>query len=176
MRRVVIGAAMGLLLLLLAAPVAAGGWAVVTLDALPRDVRAGQPFTIGFMVRQHGQTPNSDVAPVVMARLPGETVETLRVDARQQGQVGHFVADLTFPRAGDWEWQIMPEPYGETRLGTLTVLPAIAVASAPQAETVQAPAFGAVQLLGMLLLIAAAVVFVLARRNATRPQPIAESQ
>src|SRR5215216_2076328 len=49
-------------LLALAAPALAGGWAVLTLDALPREVRAGAAIQLGFMVRQHGKTPtNTDL-------------------------------------------------------------------------------------------------------------------
>src|SRR6185295_2134730 len=54
-------------LLALAAPVFAGGWSVVTLDTLPREVRAGQTLHLGFMVRQHGIEPNSQVSPTLTA-------------------------------------------------------------------------------------------------------------
>ena len=44
-----------LLALLFVVPSAlAGGWAVVTLDQLPAEVRQGQSLRLGFMVRQHG--------------------------------------------------------------------------------------------------------------------------
>jgi hypothetical protein len=64
-------------MLALAAPALAGGWAVVTLDSLPREVRAGQSFQLGFVVRQHGITPtNQDLdgkplKPVLTARKQG---------------------------------------------------------------------------------------------------------
>jgi plastocyanin len=44
------------------------------------------------------------------------------VTGRQEGAEGHFVAEMTFPLAGDWKWMIHPEPYGETSFETLTVL------------------------------------------------------
>jgi len=61
-------------LLALAAPALAGGWAVITLDSLPKEVRAGQPLHLGFVIRQHGRTPvNTDwdghaLKPVLTAR------------------------------------------------------------------------------------------------------------
>ena len=51
-----------LALLALAIPALAGGWAVLTLDSLPREVRAGAGIQLGFVVRQHGKTPtNTDL-------------------------------------------------------------------------------------------------------------------
>ena len=126
-------------MLALAAPALAGGWAVVTLDSLPRQVRAGQSFQLGFVVRQHGITPtNQDLngkplKPVLTARKQGAATssrgsgtlvmiaarasvqakgeETIRVEARQEGAVGHYVADVTFPNDGVWEWQIEVPTY-----------------------------------------------------------------
>jgi hypothetical protein len=166
------------MLLALAAPALAGGWAVLTLDSLPREVRAGQSFQLGFMVRQHGETPtNKDlngkplkpvltahkqaaasirsggalllVAAPAPAAAKGE--ETIRVEARQEGAVGHFVADVTFPSGGVWEWQIaLPTYYVQNPsngqegnaaiFAPLTVLPAAAPAQAPAAAPVAQPA------------------------------------
>ena len=39
-----------MLALVLAIPVLAGGWAVITLDELPTNVAAGEPVKIGFTV------------------------------------------------------------------------------------------------------------------------------
>jgi len=56
-QRTVFSIALALVAMLaLAAPVFAGGWTVVTLDTLPREVRTGQALHLGFMVRQHGPT------------------------------------------------------------------------------------------------------------------------
>ena len=35
----------------------AGGWAVTTFDQLPPEFHAGQPYVLGYTIRQHGQTP-----------------------------------------------------------------------------------------------------------------------
>ncbi|HJZ46244.1 MAG TPA: hypothetical protein VKE41_03725 [Roseiflexaceae bacterium] len=168
----------GLALLALAAPALAGGWAVVTLDALPREVHAGQSFQIGFMVRQHGKTPtNQDLEgkplkPIVTAikqagaaAAPANGDASIRAEARQEGPTGHYVVDLTFPSDGVWEWQIaLPTYYVQESpsggnaaiLAPLTVLPA--AVAAPTAE----PGAGAFIGLSPALLRWAGVVVLLA--------------
>jgi hypothetical protein len=105
----------------LSAPTLAGGYAVVRLDEPPGEVLVNTPWRFGFMVLQHDITPNSDVTPVVHA-LHKVTGDEVTATGRQEGNVGHFVAELTFPRAGDWKWAIEPQPFAETSFETLTVL------------------------------------------------------
>jgi plastocyanin len=105
----------------LSAPALAGGYAVVRLDEPPGDVLVATPWRFGFMILQHDISPNSDVTPVVRA-LHKETGEEVTATGRQEGAVGHFVVEVTFPRAGEWKWSIEPLPYAETSFETLTVL------------------------------------------------------
>jgi plastocyanin len=107
-------------LLTLAPPVAAGGWATVYLDAPPGDVSAGVPLHLSFMVMQHGVTP-IDLDHVYLTARHRETAETIGADARQSGPTGHYLVDVTFPRAGEWKWEITPEPFAATSFETLTV-------------------------------------------------------
>ena len=93
-----------LLSLALAMPVAAGGWAVITLDELPVDVVAGEPLTVGFTVLQHGHAPMDGLDPTVTARLDKDA--QFVVNAEPSGKPGHYTATLTFPGAGDWSWSI----------------------------------------------------------------------
>ncbi|HJT91480.1 MAG TPA: plastocyanin/azurin family copper-binding protein [Mycobacterium sp.] len=109
------------LLALLSAPVLAGGWAVVRLDEPPGEVVAGTPWRFGFMVLQHDVTPTSDVSPVVRA-YEQATGEEVTFAAEQEGPEGHFVVEVTFPRAGDWKWEIVPDPFNETTFETLSVV------------------------------------------------------
>lgn len=90
-------------MLLLATPALAGGWAVIILDELPGKIVAGGPLEIGFTVRQHGVAPMDGLAPTVSARQSGASVSE---QAKAQGETGHYVATLTFPRGGKWEWSI----------------------------------------------------------------------
>ena len=93
-----------LLSLILAVPAFAGGWAIITLDDVPTNVVAGQSLTVGFRVLQHGQTPVEGLSPTVRASLYEET--KFVVDATPEGKPGHYIATLTFPKEGEWEWSI----------------------------------------------------------------------
>lgn len=134
-----------LLALLGVAPALAGGWAVVTLDGVPQGIQAGQRLSLGFMVRQHGVTPidtpygagGPPLAPILTARNAA-TGEAMRAEGRKEGPLGHFVVDFVAPAAGSWTWQIEPQPFAATDLGTLTVLPAGAP-PAPVSEPVVGP-------------------------------------
>jgi plastocyanin len=121
LRRAIAGILLIGTLIALSAPALAGGYAVVRLDEPPGDVLVATPWRFGFMVLQHDVTPNSDVTPVVHA-LHKETGEEVTATGQQEGGVGHFVAEITFPRAGEWKWSIEPLPYAETSFETLTVL------------------------------------------------------
>ena len=87
-----------------AIPVFAGGWAVITLDELPAGVVAGEPYTIGFTVLQHGKTPMTGLYPIITARISND--EVLTFSAEPEGKPGHYTAALTFPKDGEWEWSI----------------------------------------------------------------------
>jgi mono/diheme cytochrome c family protein len=88
----------------LAIPVLAGGWAVITLDELPTNVVAGDSFTVGFTVLQHGKTPLTDLDPTIIAKSSSN--EKFIVLAKPEGKPGHYAASLTFPSEGNWEWSI----------------------------------------------------------------------
>jgi hypothetical protein len=102
-RHISIGLAL-LLSLAFSIPVVAGGWAVITLDELPSNIVAGEPLRIGFTVLQHGRTPMTNLEPTVTAGLALD--EKLVVYAEPEGKSGHYVATLTFPKGGEWEWSI----------------------------------------------------------------------
>ncbi len=147
---------------------AAGGWAIATLDELPGEVRAGESVSLGFMVRQHGNTPTNEVDPYVQANNP-ESGESVRANAVQEGEVGHFVVEIVFPAAGTWEWSIVPAPFEGTQLEPLRVLPASL--TQPAASPEQTVAFDANSLLrwsGIALLLGAGALAALRQRNSRR--------
>ena len=166
-----IGLLLLLVLLLATAPAAlAGGWAIITLDAPPGEIRAGQPWTVGFTVLQHGQSPvhrlddATPIEPLLVARNldAGRRVE---VPATPGGEVGHFTAEVTFPVEGEWTWTILPNPLaGETAFEPLNVLPAApqtatnAAAPQPTAAPALSPADGlrwaAVAVAGLAVVVA----------------------
>jgi plastocyanin len=109
-------------LLLMAAPAAAGGWATVELDEPVVRVPVGQAITIGFTVLQHGEHPVADATPYLTA-THRQTGEELRADGRADGEIGHYVVEVTFPRTGEWKWRIFPEPFPQpTSFPTVTAL------------------------------------------------------
>jgi hypothetical protein len=160
-------------LLALAAPAQAGGWAVVTLDGLPSDLRAGQSVSLGFMVRQHGDKPVDvhaweDGMPVFTATSV-DTGETLRIEARKEGELGHYVVDVAFPGAGTWDVEIKPGWFAATKLGTFTVLPAASATSTVSAWTMQAATLRVVG--GALVLAALGLLFIHSRGKAAQRVP-----
>ena len=95
------------LVLLVAAPALAGGWAEIVADARttePPPVE-GQPIELGFTVLQHGETPAGWETPTVTF-TEAATGETFQVTATSSGADGHFVAMATMPRAGFWTWTV----------------------------------------------------------------------
>ena len=94
------------LLLTLAVPVIAGGWAEIVADAQTSEPPVeGQPFDVGFVVLQHGVTP----APWETATVHftnASTGETIDVAATNDRSDGHFVVRATLPQAGYWSWQV----------------------------------------------------------------------
>ena len=105
------GMAVLALLALLTSVAQAGGWAVITLDELPTQLMAGQPVTIGFTVRQHGKTLRDDLTPIVrFDRLDARGSFT--VTAERAGAGGHYVAQVTFPTQGRWNWKVDIEQFG----------------------------------------------------------------
>lgn len=123
-------------LLALAAPALAGGWVVVTLDALPGEVRAGETVPLSFVARQHGQTPADFLEPTLVARNV-DTGETVRATAGKAAEPGRYAASLTLPSDGQWTVTITAAPFDQEARVDLTVLPAVADASAaPTADLV----------------------------------------
>ena len=170
-------------LLLLATPALAGGWAIISLDAVPTEVHAGETLHLGFTVLQHGVTPvhcclgADPIEPVLSATNP-ETGESLEIKAlKDEGKVGHFTVDVTFPSPGAWEWQIQPYPFQlEGQLDPLTVLPAVAAQPEPAAASSQrvAPANtrGLLAAGGAILIVSAAGLVMFRRRAVQKPVPI----
>jgi len=95
------------LLLTMAAPVLAGGWAEIVADAQTTETPPveGQPVDVGFVVLQHGVT----AAPWETATVQftnASTGETIDVVATNDRPDGHFAATATLPTAGFWSWQV----------------------------------------------------------------------
>ncbi|CAN5626976.1 hypothetical protein BH24ACT5_BH24ACT5_19430 [soil metagenome] len=102
-----------------AAPVAAGAWAVVSLDEMP-DLRAGQAVEIGFTVRRHGVTlENSEEFGEMTVVLAGPS-GSQRFEVEQEGSLGHHVAIIEVPDAGEYSWKVTG-PFMDVELGRVAV-------------------------------------------------------
>ena len=82
----------------------AGGWATVELGEMPSGLVAGEPWRVELIVKQHGVTPMTDVTPSVEISNGAGVVRTF--PARPTKQVGHYIAEVTFPAAGDWKTRL----------------------------------------------------------------------
>ena len=132
LRRSILSLALALAAILaLAMPALAGG-VVVTLDSTPTDVQAGAPFTVGFMIisAHEGHLPITDGKPIILA-TNAATKERVTANAKAEGEPGHYVATLTLPSAGKWEWSI--HPWGELNYPTAVLSPIEVRAAAAQA-------------------------------------------
>jgi hypothetical protein len=113
--------------------------AVSKLDPLPPGgLHAGQMIPVGFTILMDGVEPyKADVAEIVVRNGTGKV---LSYPATPQGPAGHYVANVYFPAAGSYTWQVTQgtffAPYD---LGTITVL-APAAASEAQPASTNAPA------------------------------------
>ena len=94
-----------LMLLAVALPGAAtaGGWATVQLSSLPAGTKAGDTWKAELLVLQHGRTPLENVSPVVRIRNGDVTREFV---ATATEEAGRYAAEVTFPSAGTWQWEI----------------------------------------------------------------------
>src|SRR5688572_27411711 len=119
-----------LLALMFTIPAFAGGWATLTLDEYPTDVVAGESFQIGFTILQHGVTPVTGITPIISGTLTGAK-ESISVMAAEEGENGHYVASLNFPKGGEESWKI--DSFG------MQVMPSLSVAEPSVAQTDPSP-------------------------------------
>ena len=105
-RRLAATIAAAALLLALAAPAFAGGWAEIVADARTIEPPVeGKPIEVGFKVLQHGETPASwETATVRFTNT--STGKTMDVVATNDREDGHFTATAMLPEAGYWSWQV----------------------------------------------------------------------
>ena len=149
--------------LALSSPALAGGWAVTTLDSVPDGFDAGQTYSIGYTIRQHGITP-VDLASTGIRITSADSGKQITFEGRKDGAVGHYVARVSFPAAGGWKWEALQDWFGPQPLGQVEVAPAgIAMApdARPAAAAVSAPrsqAPSALLIAGLLLTLAGVAV------------------
>ena len=102
MKRLLLGLAVAGLLL----PAAAlgGGFATVQLSSLPAGTVAGGTWTPTLTILQHGMTPLDGLQPAV--RITDGAGKTSTFAAKPAGAPGTYVAEVAFPAAGTWRYEI----------------------------------------------------------------------
>lgn len=101
MRRLTLGAAGLAALVVTAAAVGFGGWAVVSVENPPEYLVAGRATEIRFVVKQHAVSLLKDLSPTVVARSG-----MVKVEARAARAGDGYRAELTVPKAGEWRVEI----------------------------------------------------------------------
>jgi hypothetical protein len=64
--------------------------------------------------------------------------KSFTVTAKPEGKIGHYVATLTFPQPGDWEWSIEAFPFPQP-MPILTVLATAPAAAEPITQSPKWP-------------------------------------
>lgn len=120
-RRLLVSCLMaGAMLVGLAGSALAGGWATTTVDEVPGEVVTGETYSIGYTILQHGQPPAA-VDETMIRIESADSGETLTFPGTPTGQEGHYVAEVAFPNAGEWQWEVEQGMFGTQSLGTVTV-------------------------------------------------------
>jgi hypothetical protein len=153
---------------LLAGAALAGG-VVVSLDAAPPDLAPGTPFTVGFTILSaHDGSSQNGMEPIITL-TNAATGEKVVVTARAEGEAGHYVAGITLPSAGQWDWEIQPlgkyaENYPASVMVPIQALEAAASVPANGGAAAPAPAMGKIttQTVSLLLLAGSALALLAA--------------
>jgi hypothetical protein len=131
---------------LLAAPAWAGGWAVTALDPLPRQLKAGHTYTVGYWVLQHGSHPyQGDLGPTGLKLVDdrGRAVAFQGVALREPA---HYAAAIAIPHAGRWKLYGQQGIFADYyQVGTLTVPGGLAVLRPPTPRPVHDAHWGAIR-------------------------------
>jgi hypothetical protein len=111
----------GLVLAALAVPAssAAGGWATAGVAPPPDDMGPGQTWDARITVLQHGnpETPLMGVVPTLTIKN-GSSSKTFKAAATDEP--GVYVAQVVFPRTGEWSYSVYDgfTQYGGARTHT----------------------------------------------------------
>jgi hypothetical protein len=161
-----------LVALALPAAASAGGFATVGLSSLPDGTAPGKPWHVTLTILQHGRTPLPNLQPSVTVRsADGKTTRTFA--ARPAREAGLYTADVVFPRAGTWRYEVndafsQVHQFAPVAIGRSVAVTAPAErASRDSGGANVAAVLAAAALAGMLTALLAAAL--MRRRPATAP-------
>ncbi len=96
-----------------AVPAVMGGWAVLTMHELPTSLTVGQPTTLTFTMRQHGEVLMAGRAPVVTVRSgPGLLGARQEIAAERARERGVYRVTFTPSEPGDARVTVDADFYG----------------------------------------------------------------
>jgi mono/diheme cytochrome c family protein len=108
-----------------------GGWATITVENLPDQLIAGEPYNLTFSIRQHGHDLLADLNPYVELKSKGG--ET-RARAVATNKAGYYTATINVPEPGNWSANI-ESSFGRSNL---KLMPIAAVTSGARAVSYSA--------------------------------------
>jgi hypothetical protein len=147
-RRIVIGLATAAIVLLTTATTAwAGGWAIVSFDTTPGEFVVGETQRIGYTVLQHGRFPVDIEGTEIRVHGPSGDLQVFR--GVRQEQPGRYVAEVTFPAGGAYEWEVTLGPFAAQSLGVIEVGEAPAVVAGPGAVAILRSVLPVLTLIGL---------------------------
>lgn len=112
-------------------PVAAGGWAVTYLDPLPEHMQAGQAYTVGYWVLQHGSHPSMIPLTETGLRFTSPGGEEKYYRGMPLREVSHFAVAIRVPHDGNWAVEAVQQPFAPYKVGELAVPGTITLFSIP---------------------------------------------
>jgi len=165
-RRIVTTAFAALALLAFSVPALAKEGAVTKFDSLPTDWHVGQTYTLGYTIKMDGIEPyKADRTEIVANTLDGKT--SVAFPGVADGATGHYVAKVSFPSAGTWQWKVTQGSFfAPFDLGAITVLPAVATAGSSAPSSPASDPFAAA--LPVAGAAAVAIALILARSQRRR--------
>jgi hypothetical protein len=178
-RRSLLPIPLALLLAVVAAPPAlGGGFATAGLSSTPDGVAPGEPWKVEITVLQHGRTPLDGLTPMVRIRSGDKSGEFA---AKPTGRPGVYRAEVVFPAAGRWHYEVLdgfineaPHTFPAVEIGNGAGAPAATRASPSSTRVTESAGGIAVGWLwgaGATLLLALAVVGLDRRRRLPEAMP-----
>ena len=168
-RRILIAVIAALSLLAFSIPALAKEGAVTKFDSLPTEWHAGQTYTLGYTIKMDGVEPyKADRTEIIANTIDGKA--TLVFPGIADGAPGHYVAKVTFPSVGTWQWKVTQGSYfAPFDLGSISVLPALPASGGTTPAAPLADAFsGAMPILGAAAVAIAFALAITQRRRLMR--------